>query len=297
MAIKRNRWLIVSVLVVAVAAFLALSLLPIFSATTGRRQAASSTAQSADALAAQREELETRAKGYELVLQREPDNQTALRGLVEARIQLQDVEGVIEPLEKLAELNPDIPDYQVLLGQTKQRVGDLEGAAQAYRAVLSSAPGNMNALQGLVALLIQQERPQAAVGLLQDTLKTAEQANQVQANSIDTTSVQLLLGQVYAEEDRLDEAIAIYDEAIKQNSQDFRPLLAKALVLQEQGKNDEAKPLFANALALAPDQFKDQIQQLSQGQTPTPEGVSPPAAADSEPEAEATPTEEAEVGQ
>ncbi|NEQ34514.1 MAG: tetratricopeptide repeat protein [Leptolyngbya sp. SIO4C5] len=293
MSIKRNRWLIVSVLVVAVAAFLALSLLPIFSATTGRRQADSSTAQSADAIAAQREELETRAKGYELVLQREPDNQTALRGLVEARIQLQDVEGVVEPLEKLAELNPDVPDYQVLLGQTKQRIGDLEGAAQAYRAVLSSSPGNMNALQGLVALLIQQERPQAAIGLLQDTLKTAEQANQVQAGSVDTTSVQLLLGQVYAEADRLDEAIAIYDKAIEQDAQDFRPLLAKALVLQEQGKEDEAKPLFDNATALAPDQFKDQIQQLAQGQTPTP-GTAPAAPTTEE---EAAPREEAEVGE
>ncbi|NJN04675.1 MAG: tetratricopeptide repeat protein [Leptolyngbyaceae cyanobacterium SL_1_1] len=297
MSIKRNRWLIVSVLVVAVAAFLALSLLPIFSATTGRRQSENSTAQSTDTLAAQQEELETRAKGYELVLQREPDNQTALRGLVEARIQLQDIEGVIEPLEKLAELNPDIPDYQVLLGQTKQRVGDLEGAAQSYRAVLTSAPGNMNALQGLVALLIQQERPQAAIGLLQDTLKTADQANQVQAGSIDTTSVQLLLGQIYAEESRFEDAIAIYDQAIKQDAQDFRPLLAKALVLQEQDKKDEAKPLFDNALALAPDQFKDQIQQLSQGQIPTPPGAGTPPAAPQPDESGAAPEKEAEVAQ
>lgn len=267
---------------VALAAFIAISLLPLLgtSSNHGNSNYPASTAQTPEnAQAAQQEELETRANGYALVLEREPDNQTALRGLVEARIQLGDLTGVIEPLARLAELNPGVPDYAVLLGQTKQQTGDLEGAAQAYRTVLDTNPGNMNALQGLVALMITQERPQAAIGLLQDTLATAAQANQVQPNSIDTTSVQLLLGQVYVEEARYDEALALYDQAITSRPDDFRPLLAKALVLRDQGQTEAAEPLFANAIALAPDQYKDQIEQLAQGQSapaaPQPESVAP----------------------
>mgnify|MGYP001804397356 FL=1 len=103
--------------------------------------------------------------------------------------------------------------------------------------------------------------------LLQDTLKTAEQSNKIQPGTIDVIAVKLLLGQVYAEQSRYDDAIAIYDTAIQDaqtlgGTPDFRPTLAKGLILRETGKEDEAKPLFETALSLAPVQFKDRIQQL-----------------------------------
>lgn len=272
MAIKRNRWVVGSILFVSVAALLALSIGPFFGSAIGRNNYAGSTAgQSPQAATAedQQAELEGRAKGYELVLQREPDNLTALRGLVEARVALGDLPGAVAPLERLAELNPEVPNYSILLAQTKQQLGDLEASAQVYRSVLTSNPGNMEALQGLVTLLINQQRPQAAIGLLQDTLKTSEQANEIQPGSIDTVSVKLLLGQVYTEQSRYEDAIATYDSAItdaetlQTTAPDFRPTLAKALVLREMGNEDEAKPLFDLALSIAPVQFKDRIQQLA----------------------------------
>ena len=38
-------------------------------------------------------------------------------------------------------------------------------------------------------------------------------------------------------------------------------MYAKALVLQSQGRQEEADPLFAQAQAMAPAQYKDQIAQ------------------------------------
>lgn len=276
MTANRNRWLVGTVLTLALAAFLSLSLLPILGSNSGRR--ASSTADAnptADPVAMQAE-LEAQAKGYELVLEREPDNQTALQGLVDARIQLGDINGVVAPLEKLVELNPDVPDYAVLLAQTKQQMGDLEGAAQIYRQVLDQQPGNMNALQGLTVLLVQQQRPQAAIGLLQDTLKTAERLqSEGAAGGFDTTSVKLLLAQVHVENNSPDQAIALYDETIAAAPEDFRPVLAKALVLRDQGDTETAQALFAQATTLAPAQFKDQI-----GQMATPGQATPDASSD-----------------
>ncbi|MGG6293967.1 tetratricopeptide repeat protein [Leptolyngbya sp. AN02str] len=268
---KRNRIVLSSILIVAALAFLGLMFMPIL----GALQAGSRTAQPGSSPAAsptaQQEELEAQAKGYTLVLQREPENQTALKGLLEVRIRQGKIEDAIEPLEKLAQLNPEETEYTVLLAQAKQQVGDREGAARAYRDILSRQPGDMNALQGLVGLLIQQQRPEAAIGLLQDTLRTASEQNQVKPGSVNVTSVQLLLGQVYAEQNRDDEAIAVYDEAIRNDGQDFRPVLAKALVLQSDGREADAQPLFETAAALAPAQYKDQINQLASGQQPTPD--------------------------
>jgi len=102
-----------------------------------------------------------------------------------------------------------------------------------------------------------------AISLLQDTLQTATQANQVQPNSIDVATVQMLLSDVYVSQKRYDEAVAIYDEVAKTNKQDFRPVVGKAMVLKQQGKLEEAKPLFTKAAELAPAKYKDQINQMA----------------------------------
>lgn len=256
-------------LILALAAFLSLSFLPFLSSTTNRRATGTNDLPATDPTAMQAE-LEAQARGYELVLEREPDNQTALRGLIDTQIQLGNVAAVVAPLEKLVELNPTVMEYQVLLAQTKQQMGDLDGAAQIYRTVLDQQPTDMNALQGLTALLVQQGRPQAAIGLLQEAVQTAERL-QSEGNTpgLDTISIKLLLAQVYLEDNRPDQALAQYDEAITAAPEDFRPVLAKALVLQEQGNNDDAKALFDQATAMAPAQFKDQIQQMATQSEPT----------------------------
>jgi tetratricopeptide (TPR) repeat protein len=260
-----NRWILKVVLVIAVASLVGVLAVPFVNAGFTSSVQPTSTPQ--------QEELESQIKGYELVLQREPDNQVALKGLVDSWLKLvtlklqtnklsrEDVALAIPPLERLTRFNPREVRYGVLLAQYKQYVGDREGAAQAYRAILANRPGEQLALQGLVGLLMEQKRPEAAIGLLKDTLKLAPQANQTQPGSVDVISVQLILGQVYELQNRYDEAIAVYDAAIKVAPDDFRPLFGKAIVLSNQGKIEEAKPLFTKAESLASPQYKDQIKQ------------------------------------
>ncbi|MDF5727644.1 MAG: tetratricopeptide repeat protein [Rhizonema sp. PD38] len=262
----RNRWVVQVVMVLAVLGFIGISIAPLIGAYNK---------PTSEKKLARESKLEDEARGLDLVLQREPNNQAALKSLLEARLLLYrqgkaNIKEVIEPLEKLAKLNPEKTEYTVLLAQAKLGAGDKEGAAAAYRSVLQTKPGDIKALQGMVALLLNQKRPEAAIGLLQETLSTtAPKANKIQPGSVDTTAVQVMLGNVYASQKRNAQAVEIYDEAIKKDQQDFRPVLAKAMLLKTQSKIDEAKPLFTKAGALAPANYKDQINQLSTG-APTP---------------------------
>ena len=290
MSQPRNRWMVQVVLALAITAFIGVSVVPIIGAFNDKTPPqAQNTPNSQSSLppSEQKSKLEDEVRGYELVLQREPENQTALKGLLQARLKLLSLKGrgevkpvdiqvVIEPLEKLVKLNPQQSEYAVLLAQAKQQIGDKEGAAQAYRSILATKPGDLNALQGMVNLQLSQKRPEAAIGLLEETLSAATQANAIQPGSIDIVAVQMLLGNVYTSQKNYTQAFSAYDKATQKDPQDFRPVLAKAMLLREQGKVEQAKPLFSNASTLAPAQYKDEINKLATAPPPTPTPTASP---------------------
>lgn len=68
--------------------------------------------------------LKDQERGYQKVLAREPNNQIALEGLVQIRLAMNNLPGVVEPMEKLVKLNPDRPEYKALLAEVKKRAGN-----------------------------------------------------------------------------------------------------------------------------------------------------------------------------
>lgn len=290
MSESRNRWMVRVVLAFAVVAFVGVSVMPIittFNKPQSLPQNQANTENQGSSLQ-QNPKLEDQARGYELVLQKEPENQTALKGLLQARLQLlsqkspgevkpADIQVVIEPLEKLARLNPQKSEYGVLLAQAKQQIGDQEGAAQTYRTILTAKPTDLKALQGMVSLQLNQKRPEAAIGLLEQSLTAAKSANTIQPGSGDVIAIQILLGNVYAFQKQELQAIAVYDQAINQDPQDFRPVLAKAMLFKQQGNLAEAKPLFDKARALAPAEYKDEINKVAAVSAPNSTSSSPTA--------------------
>jgi tetratricopeptide (TPR) repeat protein len=280
--LNRHRWVINLVVAVSLLALTGFSLFPIFNLVLDGGAAVATEPNSLST--AQTSQLQSQAQGYTKVLQREPDNQVALKGLLDIRLQLGDIKGSLPPLEKIAALNPQTPDYTVLLAQTKQYLGDRDGATASYRTVLTIQPQNINALQGLVSLLIDAKRPEAAMGAVQTALTAAPP-------NTDVTPVKLLQAQIYLTQQRNADALGIYDAAIETNRDDFRPVLAKALVFKQMGNLTQAQLLMTTAAGLAPSEYKDQIRQLGQSTQPPKVTISPTVTAPAPTAQNATPSQ------
>ncbi len=68
------------------------------------------------------DQLKAQEQGYLIVLEREPENTSALQGLVEVRLKLNDLEGAIAPLEKLITIYPDDESIKMLLATVRQQI-------------------------------------------------------------------------------------------------------------------------------------------------------------------------------
>jgi tetratricopeptide (TPR) repeat protein len=207
--------------------------------------------------------LQTQVQNAEKLLLGQPDNQEALKSVVSAKLQLADIRGTIGSLEKLATLNPDVPEYAVLAGQSHQYLGERDAAVLSYRKALLTNPHNIAALQGLASLLVDGNKPEAAIGIVQESIKTPIPTGK----NADTTALRLLLAQIYVSQNRQNDALPIYDELIQTDGQDFRPLLAKSLVLRKMGNSSDAQALIEKAIDVAPAQYKDQLQTMAKAAT------------------------------
>ncbi len=255
---KRSSWIYL-ILGVMLFSLITVSALPLVGSVVEGQQFANNPHQEVITLSQQElTKLDAEASGYEKVLEREPNNDTALNGLLKIRLQEKDIAKAIAPLEKLAQIHPEQTEYGTLLAQTKQQLNDYEGAAVAYNRVLAEHPGDIYALGGITNLYLAQELPERAIALLKKTIKLANQADNPTAASINPEAVGLLLGELYTNQQRYDEAIALYDQ-LAQNQNDFRPILAKALVLEKKGDLTKAQPILSKAYVAAPEEYKDQI--------------------------------------
>ena len=257
---KRNRWIYL-VLGIMLFSLITVSALPLVGSVIEGQQFAKNPNNNEVITLSQQEltKLEAEASGYEKVLSREPNNDTALNGLLKIRLQQKDIEAAIAPLDKLAKLHPEQTEYLTLLAQAKQQIADYEGSAAAYNQVLAEHPGDLYALGGITNLYLIQELPERAIALLKKTIKLATTDDNPIATAIDREAVELMLGELYTNQERYGEAISVYDELAKADQNDFRPILAKALVLEKKGDLTAAQPVLEKAYVAAPEKYKDQI--------------------------------------
>jgi len=257
-----RKWIVNGVLIVVTLSFLGISIAPLIGSILAS-QSGSQPATVAATGTPEKDRLKIQIEGFEAVLKREPKNQTALTGLVELRLQSGDLKGALEPMQILAEANPDKSVYRLVLARTHLQLNDPKNAQAEYRKVLTTDPGNLEAIQRLVGIDLQANRPEAAIGILQNSIDTADTANKIKADTVDKGTLMWILGELYRGEKRYADATDVYEKMAKNNAKDFRPLVGKAQIKRAQGKEEEAIALFADATNVAPAEFKDEVKKIA----------------------------------
>ncbi|MFS8883719.1 tetratricopeptide repeat protein [Synechococcus sp. R55.3] len=203
------------------------------------------------------EQLRAQADGYRVVLEREPDNPIALRGLIDTQLQLNEPQGAIEPLKKLVELEPENRQLRAFLAQIQQDTGDFEGALEQLQLLHDRDPKDGQVLQQLVDVQLTLGRTSEAIALLEKHLEEAPEDN----------DVRLRLAFVYARNNQTEKAVVLYDKLIAADPSDFTPVLGKAIALSsatDENLRAKAPELFEQAARLAPPQVREQIRQQAE---------------------------------
>ena len=107
----------------------------------------------------QRKAAQDRERGYRKVLEREPENKFALDGLASTRLQMQDYQGAIQPIEQLLELEPENPRYLQALVDTLLKINDYQGAIKPMYKLVQLYPedGNLKELLAEIETKASQE--------------------------------------------------------------------------------------------------------------------------------------------
>jgi len=162
-------------------------------------------------------------------------------------------------LEQMADQQPDRWQLRVLLAELRRNGNDRSGAERELRQVLNLRPDRIEALQLLTLLQLEQGRGSQAQAQLKALVeKTSKPTVQPQLLPIG-----LLLADLQQQQGQMADAAALYTRLANDFPRDPRPLLALALLRQEQGDTKAAQEALALARSRQPDKPDQRLDQVA----------------------------------
>ncbi|CAK6693243.1 tetratricopeptide repeat protein [Synechococcus sp. CBW1107] len=200
--------------------------------------------------------------------------------LVQLLLVLNQSEEATALLEQLADQQPRRWQLRLLLAELHRQNNNRAAAERELRQLLNLSPHRIEALQLMALLQLEQGRG----GQAQTQLKTLIENGRKPAVQPQVLPLSLLLGDLQQRMGQQAEAAATYTKLAAEFPRDPRPLLALALLRQEQGNSKAAQEALAQARNRQPgnkDTRLDRvaaswgINQLRQGKVESPKETSP----------------------
>lgn len=162
-------------------------------------------------------------------------------------------------LEQLADQDPQRWSLRLVLAELKREQGQRGEAERELRQVLNLKPDQIEALQLLTLLQLEQGRGREAATRLQTTLKRQLEPKP----RPEALATGLLLAELLQRQGSPGQAEAILVQLATAFPADQRPLLARALLLQQRGDTAAAQSTLARARSLNPAQHDSRLDQVA----------------------------------
>lgn len=144
-----------------------------------------------------------------------PQDAAASAALIQNLLMQKDVEGAEQEARRMASVADAPTGAQRQLGLVLEAKGESDQALAGYKAVLDTNPNQVEALEGLVRILVRTGRANEALAYLQRASK-------------DNVDAVVLMGNVYGAQGDVVEARRLYEQAIEKNPKTARAYLALA---------------------------------------------------------------------
>ena len=179
--------------------------------------------------------------------------------LVQLLLALDQQRQATQLLETLADRQPERWQLRLLLAELRRNGDDRAGAERELRQLLNLSPDRIEALQLMTLLQVEQGRGQEAERQLRALLaKASKPTLQPQALPLG-----LLLGDLLQRQGQKAAAEALYLQQAQEFAKDPRPLLALALLKQEQGDTAAAQAALAKARERQPDKASQRLDEVA----------------------------------
>jgi Flp pilus assembly protein TadD len=162
-------------------------------------------------------------------------------------------------VEQLADQQPQRWGLRLLLAELRRDLGDPAGAQRELRQLLNQRPDQIEALQLLSLLLHEQGQGSQARQRVEASFARLSKVP-VKAEAL---GVGLLLAELLDKQGAPGQAEAVLVRLATAFPADQRPLLARALLLQQRGKLAQAQQLLAQAKGLRPDQNDPRLDRVA----------------------------------
>jgi len=218
----------------------------------GQRHTPAVGARSRSLLESQAEQLQTRVNSGSA-------SEAERQRLLELLLALGQQRQATVLLEQMADQQPERWQLRLLLAELRRNGNDRSGAERELRQLLNLRPDRIEALQLMTLLQLEQGRGSQAQAQLKARLEKASKPTpQPQAIGIG-----LLLADLLQRQGQRAEAAVLYGRLAADFAKDPRPLLALALLRQEQGDSKGAQDALAQARSRQPDQASLRLDQVA----------------------------------